>query len=149
MKVRRYPDLRTLNWSWTSFGRSVHEDLRVSDKIQKDLRVSDSRRLMPSFRTKSHRGSKVCRRWLRIQPPLVGALRLSGEAHIAWSAGVEGPRDRLSSGGNRIGPVNVLSGMDAEDREVLVDEGLDPDDPRVVAAIDLVRWELSMFLDDG
>lgn len=35
--------------------------------------------------------------------------------------------------------------MGAEEREALVDDGLDPDDPRVVAAIDLVQWELSLL----
>lgn len=37
-------------------------------------------------------------------------------------------------------------GMDAEEREALTAEGLDPDDPLVAAAVDLVRWELSMLL---
>jgi hypothetical protein len=36
--------------------------------------------------------------------------------------------------------------MDADERRALLDEGLDPDDPRVASAIDLVRWELSMML---
>jgi cobalamin biosynthesis protein CbiG len=31
-----------------------------------------------------------------------------------------------------------------EDAQALRDEGLDPDDPAVIAAIDLVRWELSL-----
>lgn len=34
--------------------------------------------------------------------------------------------------------------VDAEERQALVDDGLDPDDPGVVA-IDLVRWELSLL----
>jgi hypothetical protein len=34
--------------------------------------------------------------------------------------------------------------MDAEERQALRAEGLDPDDPSVIAAIDLVRWELSL-----
>jgi hypothetical protein len=34
--------------------------------------------------------------------------------------------------------------MDDEDAQALRDEGLDPDDPAVIAAIDLVRWELSL-----
>ncbi|GFG83175.1 hypothetical protein MPRG_64510 [Mycobacterium paragordonae] len=37
-------------------------------------------------------------------------------------------------------------GMDAEEREAFVNDGLDPDDTSVVAAIDLVRWELSLLL---
>jgi hypothetical protein len=34
--------------------------------------------------------------------------------------------------------------MDDEDAEALRAEGLDPDDPAVIAAIDPVRWELSL-----
>jgi len=34
--------------------------------------------------------------------------------------------------------------MDDDEREALRAEGLDPGDPAVVAAIDLVRWELSL-----
>jgi hypothetical protein len=35
--------------------------------------------------------------------------------------------------------------VDDEDRQVLLAEGLDPDDLRVRVAIDLVRWELSLM----
>jgi hypothetical protein len=38
----------------------------------------------------------------------------------------------------------VQPGMDDIEREAIRDEGLDPDDPAVIAAIDVVRWELSM-----
>ncbi|MHC9295308.1 hypothetical protein ACRCUN_22830 [Mycobacterium sp. LTG2003] len=34
--------------------------------------------------------------------------------------------------------------MDEQDRQILLAEGLDPDDPQVIAAIDLVRWDLSL-----
>jgi len=34
--------------------------------------------------------------------------------------------------------------MDVEERQALRAEGLDPDDPAVIAATDLVRWELSL-----
>jgi len=34
--------------------------------------------------------------------------------------------------------------MDDEERQALQAEGLDHDDPAVIAAIDLVRWELSL-----
>jgi hypothetical protein len=34
--------------------------------------------------------------------------------------------------------------MDDVERDAIRDEGLDPDDPAVIAAIDLVRWELSL-----
>lgn len=37
--------------------------------------------------------------------------------------------------------------MDEQDRQVLLAEGLDPDDPRVIAAMDLVRWELSLLVE--
>jgi hypothetical protein len=39
----------------------------------------------------------------------------------------------------------VQDGMDAEHAEAVRAEGLDPDDPDVRTAIDLVRWELSLF----
>jgi hypothetical protein len=35
--------------------------------------------------------------------------------------------------------------MDDDEREAVRAEGLDPDDPAVVAALDLVRWELSLY----
>jgi hypothetical protein len=38
-------------------------------------------------------------------------------------------------------------GMDDEEAQALRAEGFDPDDPAVVAAIDLVRWELSLVLE--
>ena len=40
----------------------------------------------------------------------------------------------------------VQDGVDDEERQALRAEGLDPDDPAVVAAIDLVRWELSLIV---
>lgn len=36
--------------------------------------------------------------------------------------------------------------MDSEDSQALIDVGLDPDNPSVVAALALVRWELQHFL---
>jgi hypothetical protein len=39
---------------------------------------------------------------------------------------------------------HVRQGVDAEEAAAVRDEGLDPDDPAVIAAIDLVRWELSL-----
>lgn len=38
----------------------------------------------------------------------------------------------------------VQVGMDDDERQALRAEGLDPDDPAVVGAVDLVRWELSL-----
>lgn len=35
--------------------------------------------------------------------------------------------------------------MDDDEREAIRAEGSDPDDPAVVAAIDLVRWELELI----
>jgi hypothetical protein len=35
--------------------------------------------------------------------------------------------------------------VDDDERQALRAEGLDPDDPAVIAAIDLVRWELSLI----
>jgi hypothetical protein len=37
------------------------------------------------------------------------------------------------------------TGVDDKERQALRDEGLNPDDPAVIAAIDLVRWELSLI----
>jgi hypothetical protein len=39
----------------------------------------------------------------------------------------------------------VQHGVDDEERQALRAEGLDPDEPAVIAAIDLVRWELSLI----
>jgi hypothetical protein len=36
--------------------------------------------------------------------------------------------------------------VDDEEAQALRTEGFDPDDPAVVAAIDMVRWELSLLL---
>lgn len=38
----------------------------------------------------------------------------------------------------------IQRGVDAEETQAVRAEGLDPDDPAVVAALDLVRWELSL-----
>lgn len=35
--------------------------------------------------------------------------------------------------------------MDEVEREAIRAEGLDPDDPAVLEAVDLVRWELELF----
>jgi hypothetical protein len=40
--------------------------------------------------------------------------------------------------------------VDDDERQALQAENLDPDDPAVIAAIDLVRWELYPLMgDDG
>lgn len=46
---------------------------------------------------------------------------------------------------NRTGLYLVQSGVDESEREAIRAEGLDPDDPAVVAALDLVRWEMELF----
>jgi hypothetical protein len=46
---------------------------------------------------------------------------------------------------NRLATANVEAVMDEIERELTREEGLDPADPAVAAAIDLVRWELSML----
>jgi hypothetical protein len=43
-------------------------------------------------------------------------------------------------------PIFAVFGVDDEGAQALRAEGLDPDDPAVVAAIDMVRWELSLLL---
>ena len=57
---------------------------------------------------------------------------------------------RKALGTNGIGVVsgrrrNVQTRVDDEERQALRAEGFDPDDPAVVAAIDMVRWELSLL----
>jgi hypothetical protein len=39
--------------------------------------------------------------------------------------------------------------MESDAAQALRAEGLDPDDPAVIAAIDLVRWELSLHVSDA
>ena len=47
--------------------------------------------------------------------------------------------------GNRPLPACVQSGVDKTEREAIRSEGLDPDNPAVVTAIDFVRWPLSLL----
>jgi hypothetical protein len=42
---------------------------------------------------------------------------------------------------------HLQDGVDDEDAQALRADGFDPDDPVVIAAIDLVRWELSPISD--
>jgi hypothetical protein len=39
---------------------------------------------------------------------------------------------------------HVQTGVESEEAEAVRTEGLNPDDPAVIAAINLVRWELSL-----
>ena len=38
--------------------------------------------------------------------------------------------------------------MEFEERLALIGEGVDPDDPAVMAALDMVRWELQLLSTD-
>lgn len=38
--------------------------------------------------------------------------------------------------------------MDYEERQALIAEGLDPDDPAMRTALDMVRWELQLLGTD-
>ena len=49
-------------------------------------------------------------------------------------------RDRQQPSRHASRPDNV----DAEEAQAVLAEGLDPDDPAVIAARELVRWELSL-----
>jgi hypothetical protein len=53
------------------------------------------------------------------------------------------PQARWSIGGT-VRPPHIQRGVDAEETQAVRAEGLDPDDPAVIAALDLVRWELSL-----
>ncbi len=48
------------------------------------------------------------------------------------------------TGRNRQAMSHVQQGVDGEEAQAVRAEGLDPDDPAVIAAIDLVRWEPSL-----
>ena len=41
--------------------------------------------------------------------------------------------------------LRVQHSVDDDQRQAVRAEGLDPDDPAVVAALDIVRWELSLL----
>jgi hypothetical protein len=47
--------------------------------------------------------------------------------------------------GNRLTAAHVQQNVDPDDRQALIDVGLDPDDPSLLAALDLVRWELAHY----
>jgi hypothetical protein len=48
------------------------------------------------------------------------------------------------TGRNRQATPHVHESVDAEEAQAVRAEGLDPNDPAVVAALDPVRWELSL-----
>ena len=55
-----------------------------------------------------------------------------------------GPEGGNQAGNRATGP-QVQHGVDDEDAQALRAEGYDPDHPAVVAAIDLVRWDISLL----
>jgi hypothetical protein len=65
-----------------------------------------------------------------------------------------GPRENLEPSAQRTSPPggtvrptpHVQHAVDAEEAQAVRAEGLDPDDPAVVAAKDMVRWELSLLV---
>ena len=61
-------------------------------------------------------------------------------AETDWGGGAV----RSRSAGTARQSSRVQDGVDDEDPQAVRAEGYDPDDPAVVAAIDLVRWELSL-----
>jgi hypothetical protein len=56
-----------------------------------------------------------------------------------------GPSQSSATPGGTVRPgLTSNTGVDDDERQALQTEGLDPNDPAVIAAIDLVRWELSL-----
>src|SRR6516225_3305143 len=70
--------------------------------------------------------------------------RLFSSRRSLWPlhVGPEHPR-RHSANDHQGAILRPTSGVPADHAQALRAEGLDPDDPAVVAAIDMVRWELS------
>ena len=68
------------------------------------------------------------------------ALTVSSKqlSHVGGGGNVPGTR-------NRGHPNNVPPRMDSDEREAIRAEGHYPDDAAVVAALDLVRWELELL----
>jgi hypothetical protein len=61
----------------------------------------------------------------------------------------QAPAAPFTAGGTVTAGETSKPGADDEEREALRAEGFDPDDPAVVAAIDMARWELSLYLQLG
>jgi hypothetical protein len=55
---------------------------------------------------------------------------------------------RVARRGTGRGPTASDPRMDDDEREAIRAEGLDPDDPAVRAALDLVRWELELLVSE-
>jgi hypothetical protein len=79
------------------------------------------------------------RTWLLGWP----SVNPASNGHAASRVRVARTPDKPNAGTLRQGGASRTC-MDDEDAQALLDEGLDPNDPAVVAAIDLVRWELSL-----
>jgi hypothetical protein len=63
----------------------------------------------------------------------------------SWHNGVPEANPVSAKRWNRAGLCRVQPGVDEIEREAIRAEGLDPDDPVVVTAIDFARWELSLL----
>jgi hypothetical protein len=75
----------------------------------------------------------------------VGQLRRRArrrERRLLGVAGFGGPENGTGVFG--LGSAARPTGVDDDERQALRAEGLDPDGPAVIAAIDVVRWELSL-----
>jgi hypothetical protein len=74
-------------------------------------------------------------------------LRAAERTKIEWLHPYSNPAYRSSTVGSSpaISSSIASNGVDDDERRALQVEGLDPDDPAVIAAIDLARWELSLW----
>ena len=82
-------------------------------------------------------------------PPLPLCLHLGDGRAAIIAAGLrwltpDGSTNTRSSFGTLGSRVMSKQAWKAKEAEAVRAEGLDPDDPAVIAAIDLVRWELSL-----
>jgi hypothetical protein len=82
---------------------------------------------------------------------LLEVWRASADARLpvglssVWVAGLPIARPASVRPGGTVGPGRTSkTGVDDDERQALRDQGLNPDNPAVIAAIDLVRWELSL-----
>jgi hypothetical protein len=78
------------------------------------------------------------RRTRRVAKQVAGRTPSSASKHGAESAAVVTAGRTVTTG-----PASN-AGVDDDERQALRAEGLNPDDPAVIAAINLVRWELSL-----
>lgn len=62
LRVGRSADQRTLKWWRTASGQEIHDNARVPDKIQKDLRVPDRQECESGYRAHPFYGATRPRR---------------------------------------------------------------------------------------